>query len=186
MSLDGYFTDEDGSPKPDWFTDDPELDKWMMSDHGNNAFMKPSAYIFGRTTYEQFANIWPKMVTQEDIPKDIKQMAISLTKMKKYVFSSTMKKTNWENSFVIKGNLLEEVQKLKQENDGDFLIFGSGTIVQQLTTAHLIDDYLLIVSPIVLGKGKSLFKNTRKTNFKLNQTVSFPSGNVLLHYKIIP
>ena len=63
-------------------------------------------------------------------------MAISLGKMKKYVFSSTLHSTTWENSFVLKDNLIEEVQRLKQENDGDFLIFGSGTIVQQLTNAN--------------------------------------------------
>ena len=71
MSLDGYFTDEDGPTKPDWFNDDQDLDKWMMSKHKGNVFMKPSAYLFGRITYEQFANVWPKMENRENIPNDI-------------------------------------------------------------------------------------------------------------------
>ena len=179
ITLDGYFTDQENPSSPPWVISDPELDKWMMS--GRNT-MNPNSYLFGRVTYKQFEQVWPNMRKQKNITKEVLQMATSLNKMKKFVFSRTLKETTWENSFLLKGDIVEEVQRLKQENDGDFLIFGSGTVVQQLSSAKLIDEYILVLSPVILGKGKPLFENTNKLNLQLVDSKQFKSGNVLLHY----
>ncbi|WP_394325957.1 dihydrofolate reductase family protein [Methanosarcina horonobensis] len=76
-----------------------------------------------------------------------------------------MKEVSWQNTRLVKGNVTEEVSRLKQEKGSDILIFGSGTIVQQLTSEGLIDEYLLAVTPVVLGAGKPLFKGVKKIKF---------------------
>src|SRR5207249_7464999 len=90
-----------------------------------------------------------------------------LKKMTKIVFSRRLKKVAWENSKLINGNLIEEVKKLKQDNGPDMVIFGSGTIVQQLTDVGLMDEYLFVVTPVILGAGKSLFNDVKKLDLKL-------------------
>ena len=88
----------------------------------------------------------------------------------------------WENSRLLHGNLTEEVERLKQGEGTSILVFGSGTIVQQLTDAGLIDEYFIAVTPVVLGKGKQLFREVQKRNLQLKQSRQFESGNVLLRY----
>ncbi len=180
ISLDGYFTDENNPSRPEWSIEDPELDKWMMTDHD---FMKPNAYLFGKTTYRQFENVWTKVNENSNVSNEVIQMAKSLNKMKKFVISKSLKNLTWENSFLLNKDIIEDVKKIKKENNGDILIFGSGSIIQQLTSANLIDEYLLIVTPIILGKGKLLFKDVNKTKLDLIESVQFKSGNILLHYK---
>lgn len=181
ISIDGYFSNNENVSRPEWFLNDTELDKWMMT---GQDFMNPTSYLFGRITYQNFEKVWPNVTKMSNLPEEVIKMASALNKMKKYVCSRTLKKVTWENSFLLKDNIIESVKKLKEENDGDFLIFGSGTIVQTLAHAKLIDEYLLIVTPIILGKGKALFNDTAKTNLDLVQAIQFKSGNVLLHYKI--
>src|SRR5207249_4083504 len=115
--------------------------------------------------------------------KEAKATAEELRKMKKIVFSRRLKEVAWENSKLINGNLIEEVKKLKQGNGPDMVIFGSGTIVHQLTDAGLIDEYLFVVTPVILGSGKSLFNDVKKLDLKLLEVRDFKSGNVMLHYQ---
>ena len=110
-------------------------------------------------------------------------MAESLNKMKKFIISKSLKKLTWENSILLNNDIVEDVKKLKENNNGAILIFGSGSIIQQLTSVNLIDDYLLIVTPLVLGVGKPLFKDMNKTRLDLVESIRFKSGNVLLYYK---
>ena len=86
------------------------------------------------------------------------------------------------SSRLFSGNLIEEIRKLKQGPGDDMLIMGSGTIVQQLTDERLIDEYVFIVTPVIAGTGKSMFKDVKQLDLKLLETQSFKSGNVLLHY----
>ena len=92
------------------------------------------------------------------------------------------KDITWENTTLYHGNLIEEVQKLKQGNGAGIIIFGSGTLVAQLTDAGLIDEYLFTITPVILGKGKRLFQDVDKLGLKLLETRDFASGNVLLRY----
>lgn len=173
-SLDGFFAGLDGNI--DWFIPDPEVDRDI------HQMMNPDSCLFGRVTYQLFENYWPMVARNPDAPAGAKTMANELNTMNKLVFSRTLDKLSWENSRLMKRNLVEEVKQLKQGDGKDLVIFGSGSIVQQLAGEDLIDEYLILVTPIALGAGKSLFAGVNHSNFKLVEVKSYRSGNVLLHY----
>jgi dihydrofolate reductase len=101
----------------------------------------------------------------------------------KYVVSTTLTEVAWNNSRLIKGNVAEEVSRLKQEVGQNILIYGSGELVNTLMHHDLIDEYRLLVYPLVLGSGKRLFQGGSKTTLKLVETKPFSSGVVLLNYQ---
>ncbi len=176
VSLDGFFAGPNG--EIDWFIRDPEVDE---AAHGVG---QADTILFGRVTYQMFETVWPKIAVDPNAPQDARATANEINEMTKVVFSRTMKQVTWENSKLLKGNPAEQVAMLKQGNGPGIMIFGSGTIVQQLTDAGLIDEYLLVVTPVVLGAGKLLFKDVRKRTLELAETRYFISGNVLLRYRI--
>ncbi len=176
VSVDGYFAGPNG--EIDWFVRDPEVDK---AAHKGEVI---GTALFGRTTYELFESVWPKIEADPKAPKEAQETAKELTQMTKIVFSKTMNNVTWRNSVLRKGHLTDEVRRLKQEDGSNIIIFGSGTIVQQLTNEELIDEYLFVVTPIILGAGKLLFPGVKKLNLELSETKSFASGNVLLRYKL--
>jgi dihydrofolate reductase len=118
-------------------------------------------------------------------PKQMKAVAEELTKMTKVVFSKTLKENEitWENTRLFRGNLAEEVRKLKQAKGAGIMILGSGTIVRQLANEGLIDEYVFIVTPVVAGDGKPLFRDVKESKLELVETKAFKSGNILVHYK---
>ena len=172
-SIDGFFASLNGSI--DWFIPDPEVDQAI------HKMMDLDSVLFGRITYQMFESYWPGVSRDPDAPAGARAMAIELNEMNKLVFSTTLDKVTWENSKLLKHNVVDEVRQLKQGTGKDFVIFGSGSIVQQLACEDLIDEYLILITPIVLGSGKPLFKDV-KTSFALLEARSFSSGNVLLHY----
>ncbi len=117
------------------------------------------------------------------VPEEERKMGTELNQMTKIVFSSSLKEVTWENSILIRGEVAREVKKLKQDRGADMVIFGSGTIVQQLTAEGLIDEYLFAVTPTILGAGKTLFPGVKRSNLELLEARKFHSGNVLMHYK---
>jgi len=175
VSMDGFFAGPNGESH-EWFINDYKVDE------AAHEMMEPDTVLFGRVTYQIFENHWPREEVNPKASKEAKATAQELRDMKKIVFSKTLQKVNWENTKLINGDLLEEVKKLKQGNGHDMVIFGSGTIVQQLTDSGLIDEYVFVMTPVILGKGKSLFKQVDKLNLKLLETKDFESGNVILHY----
>ncbi len=176
ISMDGFFAGPNGESH-EWFVQDQNVGE------AAHEMMEPDTVLFGRVTYQLFEGHWPKVEADPKAPKEEQATAKELRNMNKIVFSKTLKGVNWENSELIKGDLIDEVKKLKQGNGSDMVIFGSGTIVQQLTTHGLIDEYVFVVTPVILGAGKSLFKEVDKLNLKLLETRDFKSGNVILHYK---
>jgi dihydrofolate reductase len=188
VTLDGFFAGPNG--EIDWFIPDSEIDKKLIEEGKAGT---PDTVLFGRATYEMFESYWPEVAKGATnlnySPKDEegqaaeRKIADSLAKMRKIVFSKTLKKVNWENTAVFSGDLIGEVKRLKKENVSDMIIFGSGTIVQQLTSAGLIDDYWFIVTPVILGAGKSLFSGVKKVGLQFVEAEYFKSGNVVLHYK---
>lgn len=187
VTLDSFFAGPDG--EIDWFVPDPELEKELIFDGKAG---KPVTILFGRTTYEMFEGYWPK-VAKGEINLDYspegeeaqaaeRKMASLLTQMKKLVFSKTLKEVNWKNTSIVSSELTGEVKKLKKENGGDIIIFGSGTIVQQLTNEGLIDEYIFILTPVILGAGKALFEDVTRNNLMLLEAKAFASGNALLRY----
>jgi dihydrofolate reductase len=135
-----------------------------------------AALLLGRNTYEGFAVIWPQ---QEGRP-----LADIINKMPKYVVSSTLEDAEWENSTVLKGEVTEEVQRLKREIDGQILVYGSTQLVQTLIEHGLVDELRLMVHPVVLGAGKRLFGETSdKMPLRLVDTRTVGGGVVVHTYQ---
>ncbi len=134
------------------------------------------ALLLGRVTYQGFAEAWPKATGTGDFGE-------RMNSIPKYVVSSTLTELTWNNSRQLKGNAAEEVARLKQESGQDMLVAGSAQLVQALRQHNLVDDYWLLVYPVVLGSGKRLFQGGERANLKLVESRSFPSGVVLLHYQ---
>lgn len=174
VTIDGYYAGPDDDI--DWFVNDHQVDA------ASHQMMSPDTIIFGRYTYKQFESVWPPMLDNPNVPEPAKQIARELNKMTKVVFSSSLKEVTWENSVLHASDLAKEVQKLKESEGGDIAIFGSGTIVQQLANEHLIDEYLLCVTPVVLGGGKLQFDGVARQDLTVKEVRTFDSGNVLIHY----
>jgi dihydrofolate reductase len=174
MSLDGYYTGPNGDLS--WaHSQDPE---W-------NAFVEGNAsgggeLWFGRVTYEMMASYWPTPKAAQNSPI----VAAGMNASRKVVFSKTMKQATWSNTTLVSGDLVEEARKMKEQSGPGIAILGSGDIVRQLTDERLIDEYQIVVSPIVLGAGKSLFAGIKtRLNLKLVSTRAFGNGNVVLCYE---
>jgi dihydrofolate reductase len=134
------------------------------------------ALLLGRVTYEGFAAAWPAMRNE---------YADKMNGLPKFVVSTTLKNVAWNNSQVIRGNIPEEVARLKQQPGQDILIFGSVKLVNALMPHDLIDEYRLMVHPIVLGSGRRLFEGEAPDalRLRLSDTKTFPSGVVVLAYE---
>jgi dihydrofolate reductase len=109
-------------------------------------------------------------------------VAERMNQLSKVVFSKTMDKASWSNTRLVKGDLATEVRKMKSEPGEGLVLLGSGTIVAQLAGENLIDEYQIVLNPIVLGGGRTLFEGVRK-NLKLAKTRTFGNGNVVLSYE---
>ena len=134
-----------------------------------------AALLLGRVTYQGFAKAWP---TVEGEFGDM------FNGMPKYVVSSTLDKADWNNSTVLKGDVVEEVKKLKRRVDGDIVVHGSAKLVQTLLEHDLIDEMRLMVYPVVLGSGKRLFGETSdKKPMRLVDSKTLGDGIVLLTFQ---
>jgi dihydrofolate reductase len=136
--------------------------------------MSSEALLLGRVTYEGFAKAWP---TRDG------EFADKFNAMPKYVVSSTLENPEWNNSTVLKGDVAEEVGKLRQEHDGDIVVHGSPQLVQTLIEHDLVDELRLMVFPVVLGTGKGLFGETSdKKTLRLVDSKVVGDGVAILTY----
>ena len=133
------------------------------------------ALLLGRVTYQGFAASWPAM--EESTGEFGKKM----NSMPKFVASRTLEQAEW-NASIIKGDVATEVTKLKEQPGGDLLIYGSGDLVDELTRHGLIDEYRLMVHPVIVGSGKRLFSESTETTLRLTDTTSTGTGVVVLTY----
>ena len=174
VSLDGYFTDRNGDMS--WaHKQDPEWNAFVAQNASGGGQL-----IFGRKTYEMMASYWPTPAAIKNSPT----VAEGINKVPKVVFSKTLDKASWNNTKLVKGDLRQEVRKLKSEPGETMVILGSGSIVAQLAQAGLIDEYQIVVSPIVLGEGRTLFDGVdKKQSLKLAKSRTFGNGNVFLCYE---
>jgi len=173
VSLDGYFTDAAGDMS--WaHTRDEEWQRFTGENAGGAAEL-----VFGRKTYQMMAGFWPTPQARQTMP----EVAASMNRMRKYVFSRSLQQVDWENSTLVKGDLASEVRRLKSQPGPGLLIMGSGEIVSQLTEAGLIDEYQVVTVPLVIGRGRTLFEGvTTRPRLKLAKTRSFQNGNVVCWY----
>lgn len=173
VTLDGYFAGKGGDIS------------WHMVDEEFNAFAEDNAgsgntLLFGRVTYELMAGYWPAPEALKNDPVVAKGMNAA----PKIVFSRTLNKAEWNNTRLVKTDMLAEVRKLKQQSGKDLTVLGSGSIVSQLAQEGLIDEYEILLNPVVIGKGKTMFEGIRdKLSLKLVNTRTFKNGCVLLTYE---
>lgn len=175
VTVDGYFTDKNNDMSWAHRADDPE---W-------NAFTAENArsggeLVFGRVTYDLMASFWPTPAAAKMAP----EIAGNINKAPKVVFSRTMDKASWNNTRIVKGDLADEMRKLKDEPGDGLVIMGSGSIISQIALKGLIDEYQMVVNPIALGQGRTMFDGiSDKLKLTLSSMRAFQNGNVLLVYK---
>ncbi len=170
ISLDGYF--EGPNREIDWFVWDAELQDYSI------AMLKTvDTLLFGRVTYEMMATYWPT-ATQDD-PAVIN----SMNSLPKIVFSKTLERADWNNSRLVKGDIGEEISRLKQLPGKDMAIFGSSDLAVTIAERGLLDECRFLVNPVVLGAGKPMFKGLKsKLDLKLLAAKTLGSGVVILSY----
>ncbi len=172
VTLDGYFAGQGGDIS--WHNVDAEFQELAKAvSHSGNTL------LFGRVTYELMASFWP---TPEAIRTD-PIVASGMNKAEKIVFSRTLEKVGWNNTRLVKTDMAAEVRRLKQGPGKDLTVLGSGSIVAQLAQEGLIDEYNILLNPVAIGKGKTMFEGVRdRLTLKLTKTRVFGNGNVLLTY----
>jgi dihydrofolate reductase len=132
------------------------------------------ALLLGRVTYQGFAAAWPQSKAEG---------ADYFNSVRKYVVSTTLDKAEWNNSTLIKDDVVEAITNLKEQDGQDIAVHGSATLVQTLIQHDLVDRYRLLVYPVVVGKGKRLFKEGATATLKLLESQSFSSGVVAVVYE---
>jgi dihydrofolate reductase len=174
ITLDGYF---EGVNKWDigWHRVDNEFNEFSIKQLDN-----AGGLIFGRVTYEGMAGYWQSTAALNDDPV----VASKMNSITKYVFSRTLDEVDWKNSQLIKGDAVQELIKIKQQPGNDLLLFGSADLARTFSKNSLIDEYRLMINPVVLGEGNPLFiEDGGRLKFKLLGTKVFSNGNVLLSYQ---
>ena len=186
VSADGYFAGPDGNL--DWTVPDQEIDKSAAG-----RLLGTGTILFGRRTYEQFEAFWPHVLDDSPTAPDphaalrrspeLRAMAVWINEATKVVVSRTRKDVSWKNSRLLHEFDPGAIEAMKRQPGTDIMIFGSGSIVSQLTQHGLIDEYQFIVNPIVLGSGRQLVSGLSKSvRLDLQEAKQYPSGNVMLRY----
>lgn len=171
ITVDGYFTGPDGDIS--WHNAENEEFGEFAVEHTRSA----EAIIFGRVTYEMMAGFWPTTGVKAE-----PETAEIMNSIPKYVFSRTLKSADWSNTTLINEDAAEAMPALKEKHTGDLMIFGSANLAASLSRPRLIDEYRLLVNPIVLGEGVPHFPPGERIDLDLLDVRRFESGNVLLTY----
>jgi dihydrofolate reductase len=149
-------------------------------DFSKEGAQSDSIILFGRVTYEMMKSFWPTRMAMESMP----EVADGMNKSEKIVFSKKLKKADWNNTRIIKTNVVEEIKKLKKTSKKDIVILGSGSIVTLCADNGLIDTYQIMLDPVAIGKGTPMFQGMKnQLDLKLTSTKTFKSGVVLLNYQ---
>lgn len=150
----------------------------QLSDLQGAYLYASDALVLGRVTYEGFAAAWPSM---EEATGDFGK---KMNSMPKHVASRTRSEAEW-NATILEGDVAQAVAGLKDEDGGDLLVYGSGDLVDELTRHRLIDEYRLMVHPVIVGTGKKLFQGLTETvDLKLADTVTTDTGVAVLTYTL--
>jgi dihydrofolate reductase len=172
VSVDGLF--EGVNRDISWHNVDEEFNEMAI-----NQLNSVEMLIFGRVTYELMAGYWPTPAGVKDDP-----MVAGLMNAKpKLVFSKTLQRAVWNNTRLVKEIIPTEINQLKQQPGKDLIIFGSGMLAAGLARHGLIDEYRIMVNPVVLGNGTPLFKGYECLKLKLLESKAMRSGNVLMVYQ---
>jgi dihydrofolate reductase len=173
VTLDGYYVGPNG--EFDWPNVDDEFNEFAISQLNDI-----DTLLFGRVTYEVMADYWPTPAAVEGDPA----IAGVMNDTPKVVFSATLGSADWENSRLVSGNAADAISELKQQPGKLLAMFGSPTLTVSLLEEGLVDELRVMVHPILLGAGKSLFTGLKdRVPLTLQTTTTFSSGNVLLSYR---
>lgn len=176
VSLDGYFVDAKG---------DMSWAKNPAPDPVYQAFVEGNAkgggvLLFGRVTYDLMASYWPTPLAMQNDPVVARRM----NELPKIVFSRRMAKASWSNTTLVNEDIAAAVRKMKQQAGPGMVILGSGSIVSQLAQEGLVDEFQIVVVPVVLGTGRTLFEGgAKRLGLTLIESRAFANGNVLLRYR---
>jgi dihydrofolate reductase len=185
VSADGYFADANGSLE------------WVMPDESISAagaarMPENDTILFGRRTYQMFESFWPRALDESDTSPNphsagrsptMRAMAVWINRATKIVFSRSLKKVTWKNSEILHELDPHHIEAMKNEAGKNMMIFGSGSIVSQLTSHGLIDEYQFVVNPILLGSGRNLIGDVQeRSRLQLVEAKPYESGNVVLRY----
>jgi dihydrofolate reductase len=180
VSLDGVIEDPVGmeaSGLGDWtgpFKRGPEGDKFKFDE-----LFASDAVLLGRVTYDAFAPVWPDV-------KDEAGFGDRMNALPKYVPSRTLDTADWNNTTIWRGDLATEVAKLKAGEGGDIIVYGGAALVHTLAEHDLVDEFRLMIYPVVLGRGKKLFPDGTRIGLALAESKVLGSGIVLMRYTRVP
>jgi len=176
-SLDGFVAGFNG--EMDWINVDDAIFDFVatMTDKADTA-------LYGRVTYEMMQNYWPTAGEQPNASKHDKEHSAWYNKVSKIVLSKTISEKGLDNTIVISDQLADNINKIKEQDGKNILIFGSPTASHSLMSLGLIDEFWLFVNPVLVGKGIPLFKDVSETTkLKLIETKTFSCGVIALHYE---
>lgn len=173
LTLDGFVATTDG--KTGWFVWDEEVDSYYIEFQASI-----DTLLFGRMTYETIANYWSTSKASAENP----EMVGFMNKVRKIVFSRKAEKLGWHNVEVRSRFVIEEFVEMKKQSGQDIAVYGSGSIVSQLAKADLIDEYRIMLNPVVIGSGIPLFQDLQnEIELNLLNARTFGCGNTLLCYE---
>jgi dihydrofolate reductase len=173
VTLDGYY--EGPNQDISWHNVDEEFNEFAIEQLSDT-----DTLLFGRKTYDMMAAYWPTEAAKTDDPV----VSGFMNSLQKVVFSKSLPKADWENTTLVREKVEDEIGRLKAQPGGDIAIFGSSGLAAELATAGLIDEYRIMVNPVVLGQGSSLLAGIgRMLKLRLTKSRTFKSGNVLLYYQ---
>ncbi len=179
VSLDGYFCDRHGSMA---WAHAAKPDKEFSSFAARNA-SGGGSLVFGRVTYEMMAAFWPTEHARRQMP----EVAAGMARMTKHVFSRGLNQPGWENTVVHRGNAAARLRALKAKPGRGLAILGSGNLVAQIAGHAVVDEYQLVVTPVVLGGGRTLFEGLKAPiGFALVESRTFRNGKLYLRYRPLP
>ena len=161
-----------------------EFDFWVVDEEFNEFAVEQldevDTLVFGRVTYEGMAAYWPTPAAEQDDPR----VAARMNSLKKIVVSRTLDTAEWANTRLIKNDVSEELATLKQQPGKDIAILGSSDLTVSLLPMGLVDELRIMVNPVVLGSGRSVFRTAdERITLRLLKSRPFNSGNVLLYYE---
>jgi dihydrofolate reductase len=177
LSLDGLVSGAEG--QMDWLVPDwDDTLKNYIAELTNSA----DTFLMGRATGEAMAVYWPTVPGNPESKEEEKWMAEKLNRFPKIVFSRTVTRINWTNTRVA-NDIVEEVKELKREPGKDIIIFGGASIVSSFIRQNLIDEYHLFINPVIIGRGKPIFKDVNEAmNLEMVKLTQSCTGIVILHY----
>lgn len=182
VTLDGFaeFPEYPGSGDSAPDEEDPSTEMWAKN------WASTDTLLFGRSTYGQWAEFWPASKRTPEEAAYYHAMSRFVDAAQKVVFSTTLRETPWPSSRVVHGDVGAVIRRLREEPGKDMAVVGGTCLAQQLMRQNLIDEYFLVVFPVILGKGPQLFGALdRQVTLALVASKTYPHGEMFLHYRTI-